>query len=89
MKTIQVQALTAENFARYGEFQNLLDDASLASKSVFPYGFFADVVKLDLGGGNLPTVSVCQVKKQEKNIIASLEAHKATCEGRCRWMTMW
>lgn len=63
MKTIQVQALTAENFARYGEFQNLLDDASLASKSVFPYGFFADVVKLDLGGGNLPTVSVCQVKK--------------------------
>lgn len=81
MKTIQVQALTAENFARYGEFQNLLDDASLASKSVFPYGFFADVVKLDLGGGNLPTVSVCQVKKQEKNIIASLEAHKATCEG--------
>ena len=50
MKTIQVQALTAEIFARYGEFQNLLGDASLASKSVFPYGFFADVVKLDLGG---------------------------------------
>lgn len=81
MKTIPVQPLSQEKFARYGEFQNLLDDASLAAKSVFPYGFFADVVKLDLGGGNLPTVSVCQVKKQEKNVIASLEAHKATCEG--------
>ena len=81
MKTIHVQPLSAEKFAKYGEFQNLLDDASLAAKSVFPFGFFADVVKLDLGTGTLPTVSVCQARKAEKNIIASLEAHKATCEG--------
>ena len=81
MKTIHVQPLSAEKFAKYGEFQNLLDDASLAAKSVFPFGFSADVVKLDLGTGTLPTVSVCQARKAEKNIIASLEAHKATCEG--------
>ena len=89
MKTIQVQALTAENFARYGEFQNLLDDASLASKSVFPYGSFADVVKLDLGGGNLPTVSVCQVKNRRKTLLLPWRPTRRPVKACCRWMTMW
>lgn len=81
MKEIKVQKLDQKKFAKYGEFQDLLDDAALAEKSLFPYGFFADVVKLDFGTTTLPTISVCQVKKQDKNIISLLEAHKFTCEG--------
>ncbi|MDO4334019.1 MAG: hypothetical protein Q4C58_15235 [Eubacteriales bacterium] len=81
MREIKVQKLDQKKFAKYGEFQNLLDDAALAEKSLFPYGFFADVVKLDFAATTLPTISVCQVKKQEKNIISLLEAHKFTCEG--------
>lgn len=81
MKTLIAQPLTKERFQKYGEFQNLLDDAALAQKSIFPGGFFADVVKLDFGTTTLPTISVCQVKKQEQNVIRMLEAHKYTCEG--------
>lgn len=81
MKTLIAQPLTKERFQKYGEFQNLLDDASLARKSIFPQGFFADVVKLDFATTTLPTISVCQVTKQEKNLIRMLEAHKYTCEG--------
>lgn len=81
MKTLIAKPLTKENFQKYGEFQNLLDDESLAKKSIFPQGFFADVIKLDFGTTTLPTISVCQVKKQEKNVIRMLEAHKYTCEG--------
>lgn len=81
MRTIKAQPLTPAAFAKYGIFQNLLDDKDLACHSVFPQGFFADLVALDFGGPNLPTVSVCQARKQERNIITALEAHKGTCEG--------
>ena len=81
MKVIKAKPLTREAFAKYGVYENLLDDAAMGQHSVFPMGFFADLVTLDFGGPNLPTVSVCQVRKQPKNIIASLEAHKGTCEG--------
>ena len=81
MKTIKVQLLSKEKFAKYGEYQNLLDDKSLAEKSIFPYSFFADVVKLDLGNTTLPTISVCQAVKPEKMEISMLEAHQFTCEG--------
>lgn len=81
MKQIHVQPLSAEAFRRYGVFQNLLDDASLAATSIFDAGFFADVLALDFGPGNLPTVSVCPVHPQEKKIIRFLEAHGTTSEG--------
>ena len=81
MRRIEVQKLSAEKFCRYGEYQDLLNDASLAKKSIFPGGFFADVVKLDLGTTTLPTVSVCQVRKSEQMVVSMVEAHKFTCEG--------
>lgn len=87
MKTIKVQKLSNEKFARYGEYQNLLDDKELAKKSIFPGGFFADVMKLDLGSTTLPTVSVCQAMKPEKMEVKMLEAHQFTCEACCLWMT--
>lgn len=80
-KVIRIKKLDEKAFAKYGQFQNLLDDEALAARSIFPYGFFADVVKLDLGNTTLPTVSVCQAKKQEEKRITMLEAHQFTCEG--------
>jgi ureidoglycolate lyase len=61
---------------------NLLDNDAITAKSVFPpFGFFPDLIKLDFGGQTLPTISVCQVKKAEKNIVSFMEAHRYTCEG--------
>lgn len=81
MKKLIAQHLSKERFEKYGEFMNLLDDEALAKKSIFSQGFFADVVKLDFASTTLPTISVCQVSKQEQNVIKMLEAHKFTCEG--------
>lgn len=81
MKTIQAKPLTADAFAKYGSFVNLLDDGELATRSVFPQNFFADVLTLNFGTTTLPSVSVCQVRKQERNVIRALECHKFTCEG--------
>jgi len=80
MKQIVAKPLTPEAFARYGTYQNLLDTADLAKKSLLPpFGFFPDVMTLEFGGA--PTVSVCHVKKSEKNIVSFMEAHAKTCEG--------
>jgi len=81
MKTIQVQELSRKTFRQYGSYQNLLDNEDLAEASVNKKGFFADLVTLNFGGGTLPSVSVCHVKREEKNIIGFIEAHKNTCEG--------
>lgn len=81
MREIQVQKLTKDNFGKYGEFLDLLDESELKKKSIFQEGFFADVVALEFNQGNQPTVSVCHVKKQSDNIISFLEAHQYTCEG--------
>ena len=81
MKTIRAQELSRKAFRQYGVYQNLLDNEDLAEASVRKAGFFADVVTLNFGGNTLPTVSACHVKKEEKNIIPMIEAHKNTCEG--------
>lgn len=76
MREIQVQKLTKDNFGKYGEFLDLLDESELKKKSIFQEGFFADVVALEFNQGNQPTISVCHVKKQSENIISFLEAHQ-------------
>ena len=81
MYTIKAKQLTAEAFRKYGTYQNLLDNEEMKKNSIFPENFFADLVTLDFGTSTLPTISICHVKKQEKNIVAFLEAHKFTCEG--------
>jgi len=81
MKTIKVQELSKETFRQYGTFQNLLSDEEMAAASVNKKGFFADLITLNFGTTTLPSVSVCQVMKEEKNIIGFIEAHKYTCEG--------
>lgn len=81
MFTIKAKPLTKENFEKYGTYINLLDNEALASRSISPQNFFADVVPLDFGKTTLPTISVCHVKLQEKKMIRFLEAHQFTCEG--------
>ena len=81
MKTIQAQKLSPEAFRQYGMYQNLLDNEGLALASVNKRGFFADIFTLNFGGHNLPSVCVCNVFKEEKNVIGFVEAHRHTCEG--------
>lgn len=81
MREIQVQKLTKDNFGKYGEFLDLLDESELKKKSIFQEGFFADVVALEFNQGNQPTISVCHVKKQSENIISFLEAHQYASAG--------
>ena len=47
MHKIKAKELSREAFDKYGVYQNLLDSRSLATKSVFSEGFFADVVAMD------------------------------------------
>jgi ureidoglycolate lyase len=81
MKTIIAQPLCVAAFRQYGTFQNLLDHEELAAVSVQKKGFFADIIPLNFGTTTLPSVSVCHVEKEEKNIIGFAEAHRYTCEG--------
>ncbi|WP_230399368.1 ureidoglycolate lyase [Novisyntrophococcus fermenticellae] len=81
MRTITVNTLSEEAFAKYGSFMNLLDNEAMKKKSIFSSGFFADLISLDFSDGTLPTISVCDVHKKEKNIVDFLEAHTSTCEG--------
>lgn len=81
MITIKARPLTRDAFEKYGTYINLLDNEALASRSISPANFFADVVPLDFGRTTLPTISVCHVKQQEKKVIRFLEAHQFTCEG--------
>jgi ureidoglycolate lyase len=81
MKTIKARQLSDAAFRQYGMFQNLLDNEGLAAASVSKTGFFADLITLNFATTTLPTVSVCHVKREEKNIIDFVEAHKYTCEG--------
>mgnify|MGYP000949842790 FL=1 len=81
MQQLKIQTLTPEGFQKYGEYQNLLDDASLAKKSVIPAGFYADVLYMDWGGHTPPTISVCPANQEEKMIISFIDAHRYTHEG--------
>ncbi|MDR0641839.1 MAG: hypothetical protein LBG07_05190 [Treponema sp.] len=81
MKTIKAQQLSDAAFRQYGTFQNLLDNRELAAASINKKGFFADLVTLNFGTSTLPSVSVCHVEREEKNIIEFVEAHRYTCEG--------
>ena len=81
MKTITAKELSHDAFRQYGMYQNLLDNEGMALASVNKKGFFADLLTLNFGVTTLPSVSVCDVKRQEKNIISFIEAHKYTCEG--------
>ena len=80
MHQIKAQPLTEAAFRKYGTFQNLLDDESLAQNGIRSGGFFPDMLTLNFGKDTLPSVCVCSVQKKPM-IIASMEVHGKTCEG--------
>jgi ureidoglycolate lyase len=81
MHQLKAKPLTVEGFRKYGVFQNLLDNESLAQNSIRKMGFFPDLITLNFGRDTLPSVCLCNVKKQEKMVVGFLEAHGKTCEG--------
>ena len=81
MRKIIPRELTYESFKKYGQFQDLLNNESLAEASVLSGGFFPDVVTLNFGTTTIPSACVCYVQKEERCIINFVEAHKYTCEG--------
>lgn len=81
MKQIKAKNMTIENFCKYGDFVNLLDETEVAKRAVFSDGFAPDVISLDFSVTASPSISLCTVKKSEQNIITFIEAHRNTCEG--------
>ncbi len=81
MKEIKIQKLSDEKFRKYGIYQDLLDNDGMASRTFPSGGFYADLIFMDFGKETLPTISVCHIKKAEKNIVDFLEYHQSTCEG--------
>jgi ureidoglycolate hydrolase len=81
MKEIKIQNLSLEEFGKYGDYLDLKDNKKMQERSIFSENFFADLISLEFGTGNLPTISICDVIKQEKKIVNFLETHQHTCEG--------
>ncbi|MCL2056654.1 MAG: hypothetical protein FWH02_05480 [Oscillospiraceae bacterium] len=81
MIQIKAKPLCNESFRKYGVFQNLLDNESMAKNSVIPAGFFPDLIQLNFGTTTLPSVCCCHITKKDKNIVGFMEAHQYTCEG--------
>ena len=81
MRKIKVKSLSDRSFLKYGISMNLLNNDEMRERSIFRQGFFADLISLDFGVETMPAISVCDVRKQERNIVKFLEAHAKTCEG--------
>ena len=80
MKEIEVKALSDEAFRKYGEYQDLINDYEMANRSLPGDGFKPDLIWLNFGNQNPPTISICHIRKSEKMIVKFIEYHKYTCE---------
>lgn len=79
MKTISVKPLTAEDFHKYGVYQNALKPTG-ESLGAPPAEFFRDLVQLRLGGASVLSVSVLELTERPY-IIDAMEYHNDCCEG--------
>ena len=79
MKTIKVQELTVENFAKYGAFGDMLNPSG-PFLGAEPSVFYRDMVMLGLGPANEAAFSVCRVTKSA-DVVTNIEYHKYTGEG--------
>jgi ureidoglycolate lyase len=75
MKTIKIEQLTAENFFKFGTFQNMLDTTKFSSGGAF----CPDMLRLDSGGKPL-AISANSLTPNEP-IIKFYEYHANTGEG--------
>ena len=45
MREIQVQKLTKDNFGKYGEFLDLLDESELKKKAFWARGYYVETIE--------------------------------------------
>ena len=79
MRKIEIQELTPEGFAKYGQYAHMIDPDTVRIGAE-PIEFYRDMVPLDLGGAAAPLLSVCRVCKRPP-IIDATECHSRTGEG--------
>jgi len=78
-RTIKVKKLTAEAFARYGSFGNILGETG-DKLGQPPVEFYRDMVQQDLGGAGIASFSVCRVEERDMVVDVS-EVHTFAGEG--------
>lgn len=79
MKTIKVKKLTADNFAKYGAYADLLNPKGEKIGNT-PVEFFRDMAQLKSIQVNSASFSVCRVTKRDM-IIECSECHNYCSEG--------
>ena len=79
MKSINVQQLSPEAFAKYGVYKNFLDPQGECFGAPCAM-FFRDMAQLRLGGKDVLSLSCLHLKKRPF-VIDALEYHNNTCEG--------
>ncbi|MCQ2352278.1 MAG: ureidoglycolate lyase [Victivallaceae bacterium] len=79
MKSVKVQKLSVEKFAKYGSFAALINpDAETTGSKDASIVFYRDMVQQELFGRN-PSFSTCRMKPRPMVIDAG-EYHNHTCE---------
>jgi len=73
-RTIKVKKLTAEAFARYGSFGNILGETG-DKLGQPPVEFYRDLVQQNLGDASAVSYSACVVEKREPMVIDCIEHH--------------
>lgn len=76
MRTIKAKPITAENFAAYGNFFNILEPAGSCLGN-----FYNDKVQLSVSGDMPVAFSALVMDKPEKMIVSEVEYHNTTGEG--------
>jgi len=80
MKTITAKPITVENFAKYGEIQNLLNPSTFGFGAGSSSAFYPDTISFHLNPLQPASICMCQVKKRDE-VIEMVEYHDMTCEG--------
>lgn len=78
MNKIKTQPLTSENFSRFGSYVNMVHPSGdyIGEQPIL---FYRDPVTMSIFGASV-AFSICEVYKQEKMIISTVECHNYSCE---------
>lgn len=79
MRKLKIRSLSAEAFAPYGTFADMVHPSS-SRIGAPPIEFYRDMALLDLGGKSIASFSVCRVEKRD-SIIDVTEYHTSCGEG--------
>lgn len=80
MININAKPITTENFAKYGEIQNLLKPTTIGFGAGSDSAFYPDTITFPLNPLQSASVCMCQVKQRDR-VIETVEYHNYTAEG--------